>query len=304
VVWPQSSRSSRPPETAAEAATGWSVTAAGTVGFDDLATTAGHAEAVPGGSALYFTLAAHRFCRVWPVAAVGQDGVRLVSLLSEGGVAPAGIAQLPGRSYRWRAVHDPDAQVPSFEEQSFGVYSNWRPKVPKPARASEILFLGSMAPPLQQEVLRQVARAKLVALDTMRDFIVADRSLLLELVAQADLLFANSAELAALTGSRSEPEAAARQLLGKGRLRAVVVKLGRKGAALVTPAGERAFTASRVELVVDPTGAGDSLAGGMLGRLAQLRRSDEPALYEAISEGLASAARAISAFGPAGLDPK
>jgi sugar/nucleoside kinase (ribokinase family) len=237
------------------------------------------------------------------VAAVGQDGARLISLLSEGGVAPPGIAQLPGPSYRWRAVHDPAAQVPAFEEQSFGVYSNWRPEVPRPARASEILFLGSMGPPVQQEVLRQVAQAKLVALDTMRDFIAADRSLLLELVAQADLLFANGAELAELTGSRSEP-AAARQLLGTGRLRAVVVKLGPKGAALVTPSLERLLPAHPVDLVVDPTGAGDSLAGGMLGRLAQLRRCDEDALHEALSEGLASAARAISAFGPAGLNPK
>jgi sugar/nucleoside kinase (ribokinase family) len=304
VAWPLSSRSSRPPKTSVAAAAGWSITAAGTVGYDDLTTPAGHAEAVPGGSALYFTLAARRLCRVWPVAAAGQDGAHLVSLLSESGVAPPGIARLPGPSYRWRAVHDPAEQVPSFEEQSFGVYSHWRPEVPGPARASEILFLGSMGPPLQQEVLRQVAPVKLAALDTMREFIAADRSLLLDLVAQVDLLFANGAELAELTGSRSEPAAAAHQLLGTGRLRAVVVKLGPEGAVLVTPSVERLLPAHPVELVVDPTGAGDSLAGGMLGRLAQLRRCDESALLEAMSEGLASAALAISSFGPAGLSSK
>jgi sugar/nucleoside kinase (ribokinase family) len=161
-----------------------------------------------------------------------------------------------------------------------------------------------MGPPLQQEVLRQVAPVKLAALDTMREFIAADRSLLLDLVAQVDLLFANGAELAELTGSRSEPAAAAHQLLGTGRLRAVVVKLGPEGAVLVTPSVERLLPAHPVDLVVDPTGAGDSLAGGMLGRLAQLRRCDESALLEAMSEGLASAALAISSFGPAGLSSK
>jgi sugar/nucleoside kinase (ribokinase family) len=191
--------------------------------------------------------------------------------------------------------------VPTFEEQSFGVYSEWHPLVPAPARASEVLFLGSMAPRVQLEVLPQVELARLIAIDTMRDFIATDRSLLLDLVAEADLLFANGAELAELSGHLTDPTAAARSLLGRGRLRAVVVKLGAEGAALVSPTTEQRLAAHPVAEVVDPTGAGDALAGGMVGRLAQLRRCDEAVLVQALSAGMVAAARAISAFGVSGL---
>ncbi len=256
---------------------------------------------VPGGSALYFALAAAPYCVVRPVAVLGEDGASLMDLLGRPGIDTDGVAQLPGPSYRWHAVHAAEEAVPVKEEQRFGVYAGWTPRVPRLARRSELLFLGSMHPATQLQVLAQCRRTELVGLDTMCDFIASDRPLLLELAQGADLLFANQAELEHLHPGPGGAEAAASELLGQGRLRAVVLKRGRLGAALVTASGAWHFPARPVDRVVDPTGAGDSLAGGMLGRLAQLRRTDDQALGLAMEAGLASAARAISAFGVAGL---
>ncbi|HUY55696.1 MAG TPA: PfkB family carbohydrate kinase [Candidatus Nanopelagicaceae bacterium] len=271
------------------------------MGFDDLTTPAGRASEIPGGSALYFTLAAAPYCQVRPVAVLGEDGDLLAELLQQPGVDPSGLARRPGPSYRWQAVHAADKAVPLREEQSFGVYSDWRPQVPSVARGSQLLFLGSMLPLAQVRVLGQCRRAELIGLDTMRDFISSDFDRVAQLLGVTDLLFANRAELEQLWPHPGGAERAASELLGRGRLRAVVLKLGEAGAMLLTRSGTRHFPADPVERVVDPTGAGDSLAGGMMGRLAQLRRIDDGALEMALPAGLRAAARAISAFGVRGL---
>jgi len=279
----------------------WAITAGGTLGFDDLTTPAGTVHAVPGGSALYFTLAACRHCPVRPVAAIGADGEELASLLARPGVALEGVERIAGPTYRWRAVHGADAAVPLEEHQALGVYEGWRPRTRGAALRSRILFLGSMPPQAQLDLLGLLAGSEVVALDTMRDFIATQRGLLLELAAAADLLFVNRAELAALAGAQGTAAEAARSLVGRGRLRAIVLKEGKAGATLITATRERSFPAAKVERVMDPTGAGDALAGGLLGRMAQLKRTDEAAVEEAMLAGLDCAAKAISGFGTAGL---
>ena len=271
------------------------------MGFDDLTTPAGRASRVPGGSALYFTLAASPYCQVRPVVALGEDGDLLAELLQQPGVDPSGLARRPGASYRWQAVHAAAEAVPLQEEQNFGVYTGWRPLVPPAAQGSQLLFLGSMLPLAQLQVLGQCRRAELIGLDTMRDFIASDLDRVAQLLGATDVLFANRAELEQLWPHPGGAERAASELLGRGRLRAVVLKLGEGGAVLLTRSGTRHLPADPVERVVDPTGAGDSLAGGMMGRLAQLRRVDDEALELALPAGLAAAARAISAFGVRGL---
>ncbi len=272
----------------------WEVTAGGTLGRDELQTPAGRAF-VPGGSLLYFGLAAARLCKVHAVGAVGPDGTGLAAPLAGTGVDVSGVELLPGRSYRWRAEHGPAGGAPLEERQQLGVYSRWRPSPPRSARQSEILFLGSMPPRCQLALLEAVASPRLVALDTMRDFIQGHRRRLEAVIRRVDLLFVNRPELEALA-----PEGTATVFQG-GRLRAVVLKDSARGARLITAHGEWPVPAAPVERVADPTGAGDALAGGMLGRLAQLGRLDQPTLMEALVEGTRWAARAITHFGPEGL---
>lgn len=302
---PLSSLSSPPPREAQDRANaGWGITAAGSLGFDDLTTSAGRRRELPGGSALYFSLAACRFSTVRVAAVIGSDGTSLLDLLDTPQIDRSSVVQLPGASYRWRAEHHPSHGVPIHEEQQLGVYLDWRPHLTPAARTSEVLFLGSMHPARQLEVLRQCRAARLVALDTMKDFIVSHRAELERLLQETDLFFVNEAELRALVPSPlPDPVDVAREALERWRLQTVILKLGSRGAAAVSLSAAREFPTADGPPVVDPTGAGDALAGGLLGRLAQLRRTDPDAIDEAMLDGSRAARAAISRFGAQGLMP-
>lgn len=302
---PQSSPSSPPPKEAGErAGAGWGITAAGSLGFDDLTTPAARRRELPGGSALYSSLAASRFCAVRVAAVVGSDGSSLLDLLDAAAVDRSSVTQLPGATYRWRAQHHPSQGVPVHEEQRLGVYMDWRPQLTPAARGSEILFLGSMHPARQLDVLQQCRAARLVALDTMRDFIASDREELEQLLQHTDLLFVNESELRALTPSPGQgPLEAAREAVERWHLQEVILKLGARGAATVSQTATREFPAAPGPSVVDPTGAGDALAGGLLGRLAQLQRTDSDAIDDGMADGGRAARAAIAAFGAQGLMP-
>ena len=264
------------------------------MGRDELQTPAGRA-LVPGGSLLYFGLVSARLCQVHAVGVVGPDGTELADPLALAGVDVSGVEQLSGRSYRWRAEHGPEGGAPLEERQQLGVYSRWRPSPPRAARRSEIVFLGSMPPRCQLALLEAVDGPRLVALDTMRDFILGHRRRLEAVLRRVDLLFVNRPELEALAPG------GAGSLLARGRPSAVVLKDSARGARLITAHGEWPVPAAPVARVVDPTGAGDALAGGMLGQLARMGRLDQLAFMEALVEGTRWAARAISHFGPEGL---
>lgn len=274
----------------------WEVTVGGTLGFDQLTTPAGTATP-PGGSALYSALAAARRCPVHVVGVVGRDGLSLRDLLAARGADALGVEVREGRTYRWRAVHGSGDGPPLAERQRLGVYRTWRPDPPPQARRSRLLFLGSMPPRCQRQLLDAMSGPELVGLDTMRDYIERHRLQLAALLPRVDLLFLNRHELAALAGGESA------RLLGRGRLRALVLKDGSRGARLLTRGGSWTVSAAAAA-VVDPTGAGDALAGGMVARLAQLRSTTDRALLDALGEGARAASRAISAFGPEGLLPR
>lgn len=268
------------------------------MGFDDLTTQAGRRRELPGGSALYSSLAAHRLCQVRVAAAIGEDGGPLLDVLEAADIDRSAVAELPGETYRWRAEHHPTGAVPVAEEQQLGVYLDWHPNLPDSARDSEILFLGSMHPRCQLEILEQCPGAQLVALDTMRDFIASSRDELERLLLRSDILFANEAELRALLPPTPAAAVEVAELgVSRWRLQTLILKLGPSGAVAVSRGGVRAFPAALGNPVVDPTGAGDALAGGLLGRLARLGRSDDVAVDLAMADGAAAARAAISAFG-------
>jgi sugar/nucleoside kinase (ribokinase family) len=280
----------------------WAITATGTVTLDDVTTPHGRRADQQGGSAVYFALAAAPFAPVHLVGVVGRDAeARLRRTAVEAGVDLEGLEVSEAPTFRWRATHDFDSWVTACEDSEEGAYAGWRPRLGPGAAAAEVLFLGSMPPATQLDALAQ-SGARLVGADSMTVYIGSERPALVEVVEAADVLFLNRAELAALSGLPPERwREAAGDLCGRGRLRVVVVKAGPLGAACVTADRVIERAAHPAGTVIDPTGAGDALAGGFLGACARAGRDPTEHLEEALDAGLRRAAQAISRFGPEGL---
>jgi sugar/nucleoside kinase (ribokinase family) len=280
----------------------WDIAVAGTVHRDDITTPAGHEPDLLGGSAVYFALAAAPHARVHINGIVGRDSApAFLDLLDGAGVGTEGlvVSELP--TFRWRVRHDFDrwVAVDTFSEE--GCDPSWRPHLPPAAARAPVLFVASMRPALQREVLLQ-STARLIGADSMTEYAGPERDAVRAVAHACDVLFLNRTELATLTGTSIttwRQEAIA--MCGVGRLRAVVVKGGPEGASLVTDDGVISRPAAPVERVMDPTGAGDALAGGFLAACAAAERDDIDFFTTALDEGLRCAAAAISQFGTAGL---
>lgn len=282
----------------------WDIAVAGTVCLDDVTTPRGHVTDQQGGSAVYTSLAASTRARVHLNGVVGADGLASVRAAFDGtGVDLAGLTVVAAPTRRWRAVHDFDRWVASSETSEEGAAATWEARLTPASAAAPVLFLGSMDPRHQIAILEQ-SRAGLVGADSMTAHMgdPDGRAAVRRVVEASDVLFLNAGELAALLGA---PDTAwlgsARSLVGRGRLRAVVVKHGPLGAALVTATRVVEREADPVDPVVDPTGAGDSLAGGFLGACAAAERADEDFFATALEAGMGAAAASIGAFGIAGL---
>lgn len=277
----------------------WDVAVAGTFHSDDLTTPAGRRDAL-GGSAVYFSLAASRYAPVHVNGIVGDDTVGdYRRILERPSIHLDGVVVSSSPTFRWHAVHDFDRWVTSQESSEPGCDPLWEPALSEASRRADVLFVGSMNPALQHRVIDQ-SSARLIGLDSMTEFIETVPEEVMSLAARADVLFLTDTELGALTGTDDWRRSAA-GLCGSGRLRAVVVKRGPDGAACVTAGSITEIFAVPVAEVVDPTGAGDALAGGFLGRAAADERADASVFESALAEGLVCAADAIVAFGTAGL---
>ncbi|MFN2451079.1 MAG: PfkB family carbohydrate kinase [Candidatus Dormibacteria bacterium] len=281
----------------------WPLAVVGTCHLDDIETPRGRRRGVVGGSAVYFALAAGRHVPVRLLGVVGADAESLVrATLAESPVELSQLTVSPLPTYRWRVRHHvdtglaDDADTPDQHSAS----DDWMPHLDHAAADAPVFFVASLTARLQREVLLQ-SRARLVGADTMVSHIAADVSAMQAVVRAADLLFVNQHELRALVpGADHDMQQAARSLCGRGRLRAVVVKRGPRGAACVTSDGVLEL-AAHPAVVLDPTGAGDALAGGFLGACAAAERDDPGFFGEALTAGLRSAALAISGFGTEGL---
>lgn len=280
----------------------WDVAVAGTLHVDEITTPAGRRPDQLGGSAVYFALAAARFTRVLINGIVGGDtAARFAALLDNPGVNREGLVVSERATFRWHARHDFERWVAVDTSSEEGCDPEWRPDLRAEAAAAPVLFLASMRPSLQNEVLGQ-SRARLIGADSMTDYTGPQPDAVRAVVHACDVLFLNENELASLTGTAVttwRQEAIA--LCGVGRLRAIVVKSGPRGASLVTDDGVISRPAAAVEEVVDPTGAGDALAGGFLGACAAAERDDVDFFAAALDAGLRCAADAISSFGLSGL---
>jgi sugar/nucleoside kinase (ribokinase family) len=267
----------------------------GSIALDSVETPFGHREEVLGGSASYFSTAASFFGPVRLVATVGEDfPEEHVAFLRGRGVDTAGLVRQPGRTFRWKGRYDFDLNTAHTLDTQLNVFAHFRPELPHAWRDSAYVFLGNIDPDLQREVLDQVRAPRFVGMDTMNFWITSRRESLLRTLKRVDMLFVNDAEARQLAGEHNVVKAA-RAILSCGP-RAVVVKRGEYGALFF--AGDHVFAASAYPLpaLFDPTGAGDSFAGGFMGYLARSGREDGDVLRRAIVLGSVLASFAVERF--------
>ncbi len=272
----------------------------GSIAFDAVESPFGVRDRMLGGSAVHFSLAASFFCDVRVVGPVGDDfGDEEYAVLHERGVNTDDIERVPGgKTFFWRGRYEYDFNTAHTEDTQLGVFGEFEPKLSEASRASETLFLANIQPDLQRRVNEQCDGARLVALDSMNLWIETARDSLVETIAGVDIVFMNDAELRMLT-AESNLIRAAREVMAMGP-RAVVAKQGEYGAALLKPEGFFALPAYPLETVHDPTGAGDSFAGGFLGYLASQGEGageDETVLRRAMTYGSTLASFNVEEFG-------
>jgi sugar/nucleoside kinase (ribokinase family) len=239
----------------------------GSIAFDAVRTPFGERERMLGGSAVHFSLAASFFSDVRVVGPVGDDfGETEYSVLQERGVNTDDIEQVSGgKTFFWRGHYDYDLNTAHTDETELNVFGDFQPKLSEQSKSADTLFLANIQPDLQHEVRRQCTAARLAGLDSMNLWIDTARESLIRAIGAVELVLMNDAELRMLT---EEPNLAraARAVMTMGP-RIVVAKQGEYGAALFTDEGFFALPGYPLEEVLDPTGAGDSFAGGFLGYL-------------------------------------
>jgi sugar/nucleoside kinase (ribokinase family) len=267
----------------------------GSVALDSVETPFGSAENVLGGSAVLFASAASLLTKVQIVGVVGSDYPldKLQPLVARG-VDLAGLERAEGESFHWRARYRHDLNVAETLETRLGVFSHFRPKIPEQFRRTPFVFLGNIDPRLQIDVLRQVESPKLVACDTMNFWIESRRADLLTLLGKVHLITLNDAEARQLT-ERANLVHAARWILDHGP-RYVIIKKGEHGAFMFTRESVFYAPAYPLEQIFDPTGAGDSFAGGFIGYLARTGDLSEGNMRRAIVYGAALGSFAVEKF--------
>lgn len=253
-----------------------------------------------GGSATYFALAAHLFGPVRVVGTVGKDAAAAFRAAMPPGVDLRSVDEVSEPTYHWTAVHDYTTGTTSFERSEQGAYSRFEPQLQPDQRATPIVFLGSMKPRHQLRVLEQLDHPWLVAGDTMRLYIREERKALEPVLERLDFLFLNGVEAMALAEVDS-PERAADVLQSRYRLRGLVIKEGPKGATLYQDSAPVHMPALPVDPPVDPTGAGDAVAAGFLGCLAEHEVDDEHIRRQALAYAMVLASFTIQHFSVEGL---
>lgn len=276
------------------------ITVVGSIAFDTVATPLGRRERMVGGAATHFALAASFFDEVRVVGPVGEDfDDDAYALLSTRDTNTDDVERIAGgASFFWAGEYGWDLNSRETLDTRLGVFETFQPKLSAASRQADMLFLANIQPSLQRDVLEQCERARFVALDSMNLWIDTARADLLDVIGGGvDCLVLNDAELRQLT-RRPSLVAAAREVLSWGPS-AVVAKQGEYGAALLTTDGYFALPAYPLETVVDPTGAGDTFAGGFVGYLSRHldRLDDEATLRRAMAYGTALASFNVEEFG-------
>lgn len=267
----------------------------GSVALDSVETPFGKAENVLGGSGTFFSASASHLTPVQLVGVVGDDyPMDQLEALKTRGVDMAGLEQAEGESFRWRGRYRHDLNSAETLETRLGVFSHFSPKVPAQFTSPDYVFLANIDPRLQLDVLQKVKRPKLVACDTMNFWIESRRPDILELIKHVDLITLNDGEARQLTDCFNLVKAA-RWIMERGP-KMVIIKKGEHGAFLFKERSIFFAPAYPLEEVFDPTGAGDSFAGGFMGYLARSGDLSDANLRRAIVYGSAMGSFAVEKF--------
>jgi len=239
----------------------------GSMAFDSIRSPFGEVEKVVGGSAMYFSLAASYLAPVRLVSVVGTDFPReMIEMLASRPIDVRGLKISEGKTFHWKGFYEYDLNTAHTVATELNVFRDFAPVLPEEYRDTPHVFLGNIAPALQRDILRQVRDPKLVALDTMNYWIENSPGLLREVIGSVDILMVNEGEIRMLTGEYNLVKAA-RKAMEWGPSR-VVIKRGEYGVLQLSDGTMFAAPAYPLETIFDPTGAGDSFAGGFMGYLA------------------------------------
>jgi sugar/nucleoside kinase (ribokinase family) len=280
-----------------------SILAVGSVAFDSIATPSGRVENVLGGSATYFALAASYFTNVRVVAVVGEDfTAEYENVLKKHGVDTRGIEHTQGKTFRWGGQYLDNLNEAKTDFTELNVFERFQPRIPPEYQDTEFLFLGNIHPNLQATVRREMDGVRLTGGDTMNFWIQGTRKELAETLKLVNILLINDGEAKMLAGERNLPRAA-NKVLAMGP-QALVVKHGEYGATIFFREG--AFGIGRhpfrapalpIDEVKDPTGAGDSFAGGFMGYIASQGQLNREVLKRALFYGGVMGSFAVERFG-------
>ncbi len=267
----------------------------GSIGFDTVETPHGKSEKALGGTAVYCSVAASYFTKVGMVAAVGTDFPKQhTEFLKQKGIDLTGLMTLPGETFHWGGRYHPDMNSRDTLFTHLNVFQDFKPTLPKSYCTAPLVFLGNIHPQLQLHVLEQVKEPQLVALDTMNYWIEGTPDLLKDVLKQVDILFVNDEEARQLANEMNLLRAA-RKIWAMGP-RIIVIKKGEHGALLFYEGDIFFAPAYPLENVVDPTGAGDTFAGGFMGYLATTQNFDHNHLRCAMIYGSTLASFAVEDF--------
>jgi sugar/nucleoside kinase (ribokinase family) len=274
----------------------------GSVAFDEVETPFGKCEKMLGGSASHFSISASFFSDVRIVAVVGGDfGEGDLEIFNRHAIDTSDLERIAGgETFRWGGKYDYDLNVAHTLYTHLNVFADFQPKLSAISKNARLVFLGNIQPDLQRGVREQIPNAELVALDTMNLWIDIARDSLLKTIRVVDLVIINDAEARQLTGIPNLIKAA-RTILSWGP-KALIVKRGEYGAALFTEQNYFAIPAYPLESVFDPTGAGDTFAGGFMGYLSSQENLDEAAMRRAMIFGSVMASFNVEEFGTSRTD--
>jgi len=267
----------------------------GSVAFDSVKTPFGEVKEILGGSATYFSIAASFFSPVKLVAVVGEDfGEENLEVFRKHAVDARGLKQVRGRTFRWSGEYGFALNEAKTLDTQLNVFETFRPEIPAEYRDSEYVFLGNIDPILQREVLSQVRKPRLVACDTMNYWIQSKPEELKKTLALVDILIINDAEARMLTNEANLTKAS--KAIRSWGPKTLVVKKGEYGVAMFTDGSIFGAPAFPLEEVFDPTGAGDTFAGGFVGYLAKAGRVDDATVRKAVIYGSVMASFTVEDF--------